>query len=130
MFQNEQDLAFHKERVHEYRELCQLYPCEHCGFRSGNILELNNHIETEHRETLYGKRKKQNLGIDMEEESDDEIDKPLMISWPKYNVKDNGVADTACFIPCLLCGSVLMAWHVVFIVWLFEMAGRFENFEN
>ena len=72
VFQNEQDLAFHKERVHEYRELCQLYPCEHCGFRSGNILELNNHIETEHRETLYGKRKKQNLGIDMEEESDDD----------------------------------------------------------
>ena len=74
VFQNEQDLLFHKERVHEYGELCQLYPCEHCGFRSGNILDLNNHIETEHRENLYGKRKKQNLSIDSEEDSDDDAE--------------------------------------------------------
>lgn len=36
------------------------------------------------------KSKKAFKNTEMEEESDDEIDKPLMINWPKYNVKDNG----------------------------------------
>ena len=74
-FQNEQDLAFHVERVHGYGELCEMYPCEHCGYRSADIVALNSHIEESHRETLYGKRKKQNLqnmNIDLDEDSDDD----------------------------------------------------------
>ena len=35
-FQNEKDLSFHMERVHEYGESCQMYPCDSCEFRTGD----------------------------------------------------------------------------------------------
>ena len=68
-----------------------------------NILELNNHIETEHREILYGKRKKQNLGIDLEEDSDDDgewtpqqdevhaDEEDIFISKKRKNVKNSSI---------------------------------------
>ena len=39
-FQNEIDVKNLDERVHIYRELFQLYPCEECGFRVSDIKEL------------------------------------------------------------------------------------------
>ena len=53
-FQNEKDLPFHMGSVHEYGESCKMYPCDSCGFRTGDLRKLNKHIE-EHREILYGK---------------------------------------------------------------------------
>ena len=48
-----------------------MYPC---GFRTCNLRKLNKHIEEEHREILYGKRKKQNLiNINFEDDSDEDI---------------------------------------------------------
>ena len=40
--ENETDLLHHMERVHEYGENCNLYPCEECGFQSGDIITLKN----------------------------------------------------------------------------------------
>ena len=48
-----------------------MYPC---GFRTGDLRKLNKHIEEEHREILYSKRKKQNLiNINFEDDSDEDI---------------------------------------------------------
>ena len=49
-FQNELDVKNLDERVHIYRELFQLYPCEECGFRVSDIKELRKHIENSHQE--------------------------------------------------------------------------------
>ena len=63
------------ERVHEYGESCQMYPCNSCGFKMVDLRKLNKHIEEEHREILYGKMKKQNLiNINFEDDSDEDIE--------------------------------------------------------
>ena len=68
-------MTLHKERVHEYGENFELYPCEECGFRSGNILLLKEHIKEEHEKPLYSKRIIQNLKeINFEEDSEEEGD--------------------------------------------------------
>ena len=38
----------------------------------------------------FSKSKTGNQAPDTEDDTDDEIDKPEMINWKKYNVKDNG----------------------------------------
>ena len=72
-YQNELDLFHHKERVHEYGETCQMYPCEECGFRARDLSALKNHTKEEHEVPLYQKRRKQNLqNINFDDDSDDE----------------------------------------------------------
>ena len=48
MFENEADVFLHMERVHEYGEDCALYPCEECGFRAQDKLNLDTHIKECH----------------------------------------------------------------------------------
>ena len=48
LFENELDLANHVERVHEYGEIFEIYPCEECGFRGTDLREIKSHIEDEH----------------------------------------------------------------------------------
>ena len=57
-FENEMDLAYHKERVHEYGEQCTLYPCDECGYQGRDIVELKKHKESEHTVPLYTSRRK------------------------------------------------------------------------
>ena len=74
-FQNEIDLELHKERFHEYGESFEIYPCEECGFRSGDIVLLQKHIKEEHGKPLYSKRIIQNLkDINFEDDSEEEGD--------------------------------------------------------
>ena len=42
-FENELDVQNHMERVHEYGESFLLYPCDQCGFRAGDVRELDQH---------------------------------------------------------------------------------------
>ena len=48
LFANELDVKNHIERVHEYGELFQLYPCEECGMRASDLNEIRQHIKEEH----------------------------------------------------------------------------------
>ena len=41
-FDNEQDVAYHKERVHDYGETCCMYSCEECGFQGTDRVSLNH----------------------------------------------------------------------------------------
>ena len=43
-FENELDVLNHMERVHEYGKSFRLYPCDQCGFRSGDKRDLDQHI--------------------------------------------------------------------------------------
>ena len=40
------------ERVHEYGELFQLYPCEECGMRASDLNELRKHIAEAHSDEI------------------------------------------------------------------------------
>ena len=51
MFENEADVYLHMERVHEYGEECALYPCEECGYRGQDKLNLDTHIKECHNST-------------------------------------------------------------------------------
>ena len=74
-FDNEQDVAYHKERVHEYGETCSMYLWEECGFQGTDRLLLKMHVQTEHSEPLYGTRRKQNLTeINFDDDSDEDGD--------------------------------------------------------
>lgn len=74
-FDNEQDVAYHKERVHEYGETCSMYSWEECGFQGTDRLLLKMHVQTEHSEPLYGTRRKQNLTeINFDDDSDEDGD--------------------------------------------------------
>ena len=48
-FANELDVQNHMTRVHEYGEQFALYPCEECGFRATDLMEIRQHIEDEHK---------------------------------------------------------------------------------
>ena len=48
LFENEFDLKQHKERVHEYGEIFDLYPCEDCGFRGTYVLSIRAHTKEHH----------------------------------------------------------------------------------
>ena len=48
-FQNELDVANHELRVHEYGETFDLYPCEECGFRGTDLMEIRKHIKINHQ---------------------------------------------------------------------------------
>ena len=69
-FENESDMTFHRVRVHEYGEICQLYPCEECGFSGGDVQSLKDHIENEHSNKDSSSITVGNL--DVSEESQDE----------------------------------------------------------
>ena len=47
-FENETDMKYHLERVHEYGESCHMYPCDKCGFSAGDILSLKKHVDEDH----------------------------------------------------------------------------------
>ena len=46
--ENELYLEQHKEHVHEYEEMYELYPCDECGIRGTDVTSIRNHIEEEH----------------------------------------------------------------------------------
>ena len=48
------DLANHKERVHEYGENYEIYPCEDCGYRGDDIVSIRTHIDTNHKNFVIG----------------------------------------------------------------------------
>ena len=37
-FENETDMKYHLERVHEYGESCHMDPCDKCGFAAGGSI--------------------------------------------------------------------------------------------
>ena len=51
-------MNYHKTRVHELGEICQIYPCEQCPFQGRDKTEIMEH-KKEH--TLYRPRIKQQL---------------------------------------------------------------------
>ena len=92
-FHNEYDVSHHQVRVHEYGELCEMYPCEDCGYSAQDLVALDKHRSEHHgpsstsMEELgitklpeYSKRIKQNFnglimdsnGVVEAEESNDE----------------------------------------------------------
>ena len=48
LFENEFDLKQHKEKVHEYGEIFDLYWCEDFGFRGTYVLSIRAHIKEQH----------------------------------------------------------------------------------
>ena len=51
-FQNEYDMKHHQKRVHEYGEICQMYPCDECAFSAVDMTELETHKGNYHVESL------------------------------------------------------------------------------
>ena len=75
-FDNEMDMKYHKQRVHEFGETCSMYPCEECGFQGTDKIQLKTHVEEHHPKNCYNKRIKQNLKfVNFDKESDDEVEK-------------------------------------------------------
>ena len=93
-FDNEQDVAYHKERVHEYGETCCMYACEECGFQGSDRINLKTHVQTEHSKPLFGTRRKQNLKeINFDEDSDDDGD------WNPTKDDELGIEEDEAIIP-------------------------------
>ena len=79
-------MKHHKERVHEYGETCNIYPCEDCGFQGQDIRSLKQHISESHDETCleqlgikqlpyYSKRIKQNFnGLSIDKDGSFEVE--------------------------------------------------------
>ena len=97
-FENELDMKYHLERVHEYGETCAMYPCEQCGFQGRDKVELKSHVEESHTKKLYNKRIKQNLkGINFDEDSEDEyvpVDDELLLLEDESCLKKRKRKDT------------------------------------
>ena len=67
------NVLYYVQRVHEYGETCELYPCEECGFQGTDLSSLQKHNNEMHKKLHYNKRIKQNLhNIDLDDDSDDE----------------------------------------------------------
>ena len=47
-FQNESDMNHHQVRVHEYGEICEMYPCEDCCFKGQDMKALLVHKNEYH----------------------------------------------------------------------------------
>ena len=41
-------MKYHEERVHDFGEICVIYPCEECGFQGQDLDSLENHIDSFH----------------------------------------------------------------------------------
>ena len=66
--ENELYLEQHKEHVHEYGEMYELYPCDECGIRGTDVTSIRKHIEEEHRLS------DSESNLDFEAENDSEAD--------------------------------------------------------
>ena len=73
-FENEMDLSYHTERVHEYGEQCTLYPCDECGYQGRDIVELKKHKESEHTVPLYTRREQNLQNINFQDDSNDDLE--------------------------------------------------------
>ena len=74
-FENEKDLLYHEERVHEYGESGNIYPCDQCGYQGPDIVALKNHTEQAHKKSYYNGRIKQNLhNINLYDDSDEDVE--------------------------------------------------------
>ena len=84
MFGNEADVYLHMERVHEYGEECALYPCEECGYRGQDKLNLDTHIKECHNLITQSINQSdstfEEFGIEKLPEYSNEYDRTLMIS--------------------------------------------------
>ena len=110
VFENDGDMKHHQVRVHEYREMCNMYPCEDCGFQGQDVRSLKVHISESHTNSsdennleqhgiqqlpFYSRRIKQNfkgLLIDEEgsievEESDEEFEMKEIETVVNYSRK-------------------------------------------
>ena len=41
-------MNYHAERIHEYGETCELYPCEECGFSGQDMKSVKDHNVSVH----------------------------------------------------------------------------------
>ena len=93
VFENELDLANHEERVHEYGEMFELYPCEECGFRGTDLLAIKSHISEVHRGEL---NPSVSLSSDTEASSLEDLGikkLPVITQRRKQNLKDLNIDD-------------------------------------
>ena len=51
------------ERVHEYGETFDLYPCEECGYRGTDITSIRKHIADNHERSETSSESLEDLGI-------------------------------------------------------------------
>ena len=114
-FANELDVQNHMTRVHEYGEPFALYPCEDCGFRATDLMEIRHHIESEHKKNkslqslgksqlpVVSKRRKHQfneLEIDEDgninsEEEDEEYDDEHIDELLLVDDDDDGLEETS-----------------------------------
>ena len=47
-FRTDEDMNHHLVRLHDYRETCNVYKCEDCGYQGQDIVSLQNHISEAH----------------------------------------------------------------------------------
>ena len=60
-FRNEYDMKYHEERVHDFGEICVIYPCEECGSQGQDLDSLESLEELVIRQLPeYSKRTQQN----------------------------------------------------------------------
>ena len=72
-------IANHVERVHEYGETFEIYPCEECGFRGTDITSIRIHIANSHENNSTASKSPEDLGI---------VKLPVVTKRRKQNLKD------------------------------------------
>ena len=48
LFKTEADLKFHQSKVHDYGEMCSIYPCDKCGYQGQDLASLERHMNESH----------------------------------------------------------------------------------
>ena len=84
LFENELDLANHIERVHEYGENFEIYPCEECGYRGTDITSIRKHIADSHEKSRNACDSLEELGI---------VALPVVAKRRKQNFRDLNIDD-------------------------------------
>ena len=83
-FENELDPANHVERVHEYGETFDLYPCEECGYRGTDVTSIRRHIAENHEKNRTASESLKDLGI---------VKLPVVTKRRKQNFNDLVIDD-------------------------------------
>ena len=73
LFYDENDLLYHHERVHEYGEICEIYPCDQCGFSGTGVREIDDHKQSHDsgERTRSTNKTKSFAGIDSHDDIED-----------------------------------------------------------
>ena len=91
IFENELDLANHEQRVHEYGETLELYPCEECGFRGTDLVAIKSHIVEVHRGESNASLSILSDVSDMVESSIEESNPAVSILSDVSDIEENSV---------------------------------------